>query len=63
MERDRFGEPFEDDFTEEREPSPVEREEEAHSEREDPDVDSQADDETMKDNVFGVDNPQPKKKA
>jgi hypothetical protein len=54
-ERDRDGEPFQDDFTENREPGGSEREDNAERETLDPDVDSQADDESMKDDVFGVD--------
>jgi hypothetical protein len=60
MERDRDGHPFEDDFTENRGPDGAQQDEEAKRERLDPDVDSQADDETMAKNVFGVDEPRPK---
>jgi hypothetical protein len=55
MERDRDGEPFEDDFTENRGPSGPRREEEAERLTLDPEVDSQEDDRTMADDVFGVD--------
>ncbi len=54
MERDRAGEPFEDDFTENRGPDAAKREENAEEETPDPDVDSQAGDQAMADNVFGV---------
>jgi len=54
MERDRDGVPFEDDFTENRGPGGPELEEEAERETLDPDVDSQADDRSMKRDVFGV---------
>jgi hypothetical protein len=54
MERDRDGEPFEDDFTENRGPSGPVREEDAERTTLDPDVDSQEDDRTMADDVFGV---------
>jgi len=57
MERDRAGEPFQDDFTENRGPDPVEKEENAETETPDPDVDSQAGDEAMADDVFGVNDP------
>jgi hypothetical protein len=57
MERDRAGEPFQDDFTENRGPDPVEKEKIAEKETPDPDVDSQAGDEAMADDVFGVNDP------
>jgi hypothetical protein len=60
MERDRDGQPFEDDFTENRGPSAREREYVAEHETLDPDVDSQTDDESMEKNVFGVDEVKPK---
>lgn len=44
---------FENELTEEDKPSGAKREDEAQTERIDPDVDSQSDDETMRDNVFG----------
>lgn len=55
MERDRDGEPFEDDFTDNRGPSGPESEDVAEQITMDPDVDSQADDQSMKRDVFGVD--------
>ncbi|HTW85850.1 MAG TPA: hypothetical protein VMD91_17400 [Candidatus Sulfotelmatobacter sp.] len=61
MERDRDGVPFQDDFTENRGPSGAQLDDDAQTERLDPDVDSQADDETLKENVFGVDDPKPKR--
>jgi hypothetical protein len=48
MERDRDGEPFEDDFTENRGPSGPEQEENAEREVLDPDTDSQEGDRFMK---------------
>jgi hypothetical protein len=51
MERDRDGEPFEDDFTENRGPGGPEREDNAEHESLDPDVDSQAGDNFME-NAF-----------
>ncbi len=57
MKRDRDGEPFEDDFTENRGPSGATREEEAELTTLDPGVDSQEDDRSMADNVFGVNEP------
>ena len=50
--RDRSGEIFENDLTEENEATPVEREEGAEQLHGDPDVDSQAADEFMKDRKF-----------
>jgi hypothetical protein len=44
MERDRDGEPFQDDFTENRGPDAEEREDVAETLKLDPDVDSQDDD-------------------
>jgi hypothetical protein len=60
MERDRFGEPFQDDFTDNRGPDGAQQDEQAARERLDPDVDSQSDDRDMEQNVFGVDKPKPK---
>jgi hypothetical protein len=60
MERDRDGQPFQDDFTENRGPSGRELDDTARDETLDPDVDSQADDEDMEHNVFGVDKPKPR---
>jgi hypothetical protein len=60
MERDRSGEPFQDDFTENRGPDGTRQDEEAAKERLDPDVDSQSDDRDMEHDVFGVDEPKPK---
>ncbi|GAC1387664.1 MAG: hypothetical protein NVSMB31_00320 [Vulcanimicrobiaceae bacterium] len=44
---------YENEFTEEDKPSGAEREDIAETETRDPDVDSQADDEAMRDDVFG----------
>ena len=44
MKRDRDGEPFQDDFTENRGPNAEQEEDEAENETLDPDVDSQDDD-------------------
>lgn len=53
--RDRDGEIFQDDLTEnESMPSPVRREEAQEAEQLDPNVDSQEDDEAMAENRFGV---------
>jgi hypothetical protein len=60
VERDRDGVPFEDDFTENRGPSGSQLEDEAEREKPDPDVDSQADDESMADDVFGLNEARPK---
>ena len=54
MNRDRDDVPFEDDFTENRGPGAEVQENEAEEETLDPDVDSEADDASMKDNRFGV---------
>jgi hypothetical protein len=54
MQRDRAGEPFQDDFTENRGPTGPEQEDSAERETLDPDVDSQAGDQAMEDDVFGV---------
>ena len=54
MNRDRDNVPFEDDFTENRGPDADEQEDAADEETLDPDVDSEADDTSMKDNTFGV---------
>jgi len=63
MERDRSGEPFEDDFTENRGPSGPEQEDQAERLTLDPEVDSQEDDRDMADDVFGVNEtpPEPKR--
>jgi len=60
MERDQFGEIFEDDLTENREPGGPARDKAAEREEIDPDVDSQEDDEDMARNIFGVDEANPK---
>lgn len=54
VERDRDGEPFQDDFTENRGPSGSESEDVAEQIKMDPDVDSEDDDRTMKHDAFGV---------
>jgi hypothetical protein len=59
MERDRDGEPFQDDFTENRGPSASEREDSAERATPDPDVDSQAGDHAMEDDVFGLNDTKP----
>lgn len=59
MERDRSGVPFENDFTEERQPGGAQREKDAETERLDTDVDSQEDDEDMTENLFGVNESHP----
>jgi len=59
MERDRAGEPFQDDFTENRGPNASEREEAAEREALDPDVDSQAGDRAMEDDTFGLNDSKP----
>ncbi len=46
---------YENELTEEGNPSGAEREEVAESEQLDPDADSQRDDETMKEDTFGQD--------
>jgi hypothetical protein len=61
MERDRDGQPFQDDFTENRGPSGRQLDDVARDETLDPDVDSQADDRSMEKNVFGVDEVKPKR--
>jgi hypothetical protein len=61
MERDRAGEPFQDDFTDNRGPAGPQQEDEAERETLDPDVDSQAGDHAMENDVFGVNEPGPKK--
>lgn len=54
--RDRHGEIFQDDLTEnESMPRPSEREDVEETRRLDPNVDSQEDDETMAEDRFGVD--------
>lgn len=50
MERDDV---FENEFTEEDKPSGAQREDVAETERIDPELDSQEDDEDMRNNVFG----------
>lgn len=50
--RDRDGVPFEDDFTEDRNPSPAEREAAGATGFGDPDTDSQAADDFMTDRKF-----------
>ena len=56
--RDRDGEIFQDDLTEnESEPSPAKLEEEAHGEKLDPGVDSEEGDRAMEENRFGVNTP------
>ncbi len=56
--RDEFGEIFQDDLTEnESKPRGSVRDEQEEETTLDPDVDSQADDRAMSDNVFGVDEP------
>ena len=53
--KDRSGEIFQDDLTEnESKPRGPERDDTAHSEELDPDVDSQEDDLAMEQNRFGV---------
>ncbi len=54
MERDRDGEPFQDDFTENRGPDASQQEDAAERANLDPDVDSQAGDRAMADDIFGV---------
>jgi hypothetical protein len=54
MERDRDGEPFQDDFTENRGPDASEQEDAAEHATMDPDVDSEAGDRAMEDDIFGV---------
>ncbi len=56
LKRDRDGEIFQDDLTEnESMPSPSRREDAEETRRLDPNIDSQEDDETMADDRFGVD--------
>jgi hypothetical protein len=50
--RDRDGEIFENDLTDENDPSPEKREEASHNAESDPDTDSQAADEFMRDHKF-----------
>jgi hypothetical protein len=50
--RDRDGEIFEDDLTDENEASPSQREEAAHEMPGDPGIDSQAGDDFMRDRKF-----------
>jgi hypothetical protein len=50
--RDRDGEIFENDLTEEDDASPAERDDASHTEITDPDTDSQAADEFMHDRKF-----------
>lgn len=58
--RDRDGEIFQDDLTEnESMPSPAHREQADETEQLDPDVDSQDDDEAMAENRFGVNEKRP----
>jgi hypothetical protein len=58
--RDRDGEIFQDDLTEnESMPSPARREAADEAEQLDPDVDSQEDDEAMAENRFGVNEKRP----
>ena len=53
--RDRHGEIFQDELTENQSmPRPPEREDADETQQLDPNVDSQEDDETMAENVFGV---------
>lgn len=59
--RDRDGNIFEDDLTEnESEPGGAVRDEVAHDKRLDPNVDSQEADRAMAENRFGVNDPKPK---
>lgn len=61
--RDRDGEIFQDDLTEnESMPSPARREDDDEDLQLDPNVDSQEDDETMADDRFGVDKERQDKK-
>jgi hypothetical protein len=63
LQRDRDGEIFQDDLTEnESMPSPARREDDNESLDMDPDVDSQEGDEMMAENRFGVDEKQPDKR-
>jgi hypothetical protein len=57
MERDRAGEPFQNDFTDNRGPDGPRQEDEAERETLDPDVDSQAGDAAMEDDAFGLNDP------